>query len=455
MSETAFRLFNQGFALTAELLYAAALTLFLRPLLRGRGGWAAVLLTDLTVWLLCEGLSLPPGSLSVLLGAALLLGARPLGVDRPLMLLLMLLFLNTRISSGLIAESIYYVAERLLPTPTEPIETVFLQAAVLVSSFLLTHALLLCGMVLLLRRRLGRPALHWRELCCLGLLPAAGILFGQMMARLLFEVKDGMPLQLYDRHPAFAAVVPLLALLFYLGAYLSIVLWQGLERLRGERETYFVECQQALVLRERMEEAERFFRQTSALKHELRGHAMNLRGLAQSGQWEELEQYLRRLDESVQELTLTTQTGSSVADVVLSDKARQCAALGIDLQLDFRWPEAKGYDAFDVGIILQNLLQNAIEATVPLEGRRWISLTGQQRGNFFLIEVKNPFQGTLTWGIEGLPVTSKTEEGASLHGIGLANARREAEKYMGELELHTDGQTFCAAVLLQERSDAT
>ena len=70
MSETAFRLFNQGFALTAELLYAAALTLFLRPLLRGRGGWAAVLLTDLTVWLLCEGLSLPPGSLSVLLGAA-------------------------------------------------------------------------------------------------------------------------------------------------------------------------------------------------------------------------------------------------------------------------------------------------------------------------------------------------------------------------------------------------
>ena len=139
MSETAFRLFNQGFALTAELLYAAALTLFLRPLLRGRGGWAAVLLTDLTVWLLCEGLSLPPGSLSVLLGAALLLGARPLGVDRPLMLLSMLLFLNTRISSGLIAESIYYVAERLLPTPTAPIEAVFLQAAVLVSCFLLTH----------------------------------------------------------------------------------------------------------------------------------------------------------------------------------------------------------------------------------------------------------------------------------------------------------------------------
>ena len=106
MSETAFRLFNQGFALTAELLYAAVLTLFLHPLLRRRGGWAAVLLTDLTVWLLCKGLSLPPGSLSVLLGAALLLGARPLGVDRPLMLLSMLLFLNTRISSGLIAESI-------------------------------------------------------------------------------------------------------------------------------------------------------------------------------------------------------------------------------------------------------------------------------------------------------------------------------------------------------------
>ncbi len=39
-----------------------------------------------------------------------------------------------------------------------------------------------------------------------------------------------------------------------------------------------------------------------------------------------------------------------------------------------------------------------------------------------------------------------------MHGIGLANVRREAEKYMGELELRTNQFEFSATVLLQERS---
>lgn len=41
-----------------------------------------------------------------------------------------------------------------------------------------------------------------------------------------------------------------------------------------------------------------------------------------------------------------------------------------------------------------------------------------------------------------------------MHGIGLANVRREAEKYMGELELKADRRVFSATVLLQEGSDS-
>ena len=39
-----------------------------------------------------------------------------------------------------------------------------------------------------------------------------------------------------------------------------------------------------------------------------------------------------------------------------------------------------------------------------------------------------------------------------MRSIGLANARREAEKYFGELELKAIQQEFSAAVLLRERS---
>ena len=38
-----------------------------------------------------------------------------------------------------------------------------------------------------------------------------------------------------------------------------------------------------------------------------------------------------------------------------------------------------------------------------------------------------------------------------MHGIGLANVRREVEKYMGEMELKMENGEFSVAVLLQER----
>jgi len=70
--------------------------------------------------------------------------------------------------------------------------------------------------------RKQRFPLHRRELCYISLVPTAGILFGQVISKLLIEVKDGVLFQLYERHPAFLAVVPVLALLFYAGAYLTI-----------------------------------------------------------------------------------------------------------------------------------------------------------------------------------------------------------------------------------------
>ncbi len=102
-------------------------------------------------------------------------------------------------------------------------------------------------------------------------------------------------------------------------------------------------------------------------------------------------------------------------------------------------------------IILQNLLQNAVEACEKVGvGERFIVLTGKRKGRFFLIEVKNSFVGKVVFGQDGLPVTTKKED-APMHGIGLSNVHREAEKYMGEMEIKAENQTFSVVVLLQEK----
>ncbi len=458
MNEAGFRIFNEIFSVGTELIHAIFLTAFFRPFLTEQNPkWRKLLIlfsVCVLFALVCNQAALPQGAFGLILTLLLLAVSRWIGLDKPLVLLLTLLYFNTRISSGLMAESLYFILERVMPFHMEPLEAVFLRAAILVTLFLLFHALLMAVMLCALQRQMRKQRfpLHRRELFYLSLVPMAGVLFGQVISRILIEFKDGVLLQLYERHPAFLAVVPVLALLFYTGAYLTIVFQQGMAAMREEQATHYAEYQQTQTIRARIHEAEQFYSRVRRLKHEMRGHLTNIKGLARSGEYATLEAYIARMDESISDFELTLQTGNPVTDVIVNDIRRRSLALGVRFQVDFHYPEAGAYDAFDMGIILQNLLQNALEACEKVnEGARFIALTGKRKGRFFLVEVKNSFAGEVVFGRDGLPVTTKKAD-APMHGIGLSNVRREAEKYMGELELKTNQQEFSAAVLLQERS---
>ena len=457
MSGTGFQIFSQALSIAVELLHAGLLAAFFRPFVpRGdrRRGTLLVFSLYLLIQLACGRAALPQGSLGLLAAALLTAAAGWTGLDRPLAFLLTLLYFNARVSSGLMLESLYFFLERWLPAPSQPLEAVFLRAAALVALFLLSHAALFAAMLYALRRRLQRRPvpLHRRELCYLALVPTAGVLFGQVISRLLIEVKDGALFQLYERHPAFLAVVPVLAALFYAGAYLSVAFQQGMAALREEQAAVCAGHQQAQAIRARIHEAEQSYAHIRRLKHEMRGHLTNIKGLAQSGEYAALTDYIARMDESMGGFELTLQTGNPVTDVIVNDIRRRSLDLGIRFQVEFHYPDPGAYDAFDVGIVLQNLLQNAVEACEKVnEGERFIVLTGKRKGRFFLIEVKNSFAGEVVFGQDGLPVTTKQED-APMHGIGLTNVRREAEKYMGELEVKAVQREFSATVLLQERS---
>ena len=456
MSETGFRIFNRVFSAASELLYAGLLAAFFRSFLpreRRRPGTLLAFSIYLLFELACSRAALPQGSFALVLTALLLAASGWMGLSRSLTFLLTLFYFNARISSGLMVQSLYFIMERSIPFRLEPPEAVFLRAASLVILFLVSHAAILAVMLCALQRQMRKQsmALQRRELCYLSLVPTAGILFGQVISRLLIEFKDGVLLQLYERHPAFLAVIPVLALLFYAGAWLTVAFQQGMAALREEQATYFVERQQTQAIRARIHEAEQFYTRIRQLKHEMRGHMTNIKVLAGQGEYASLEDYIAKMDESMSGFELTLQTGNPVTDVIVNDIRRRSLDLGIRFQVDFHY-RPPGFDAFDVGIILQNLLQNAVEACEKVsEGERFIVLTGKRKGRFFLIEVKNSFVGEVVFGQDGLPVTTK-QENAPMHGIGLANVRREAEKYMGELELKAVQQEFSATVLLQERS---
>lgn len=101
--------------------------------------------------------------------------------------------------------------------------------------------------------------------------------------------------------------------------------------------------------------------------------------------------------------------------------------------MDILYPKSDRYNAYDIGIIVNTLLQNALEACLKVPaGSRFISIYSRQKRKFFLIEVKNSYEGKIIMDADtNLPISTKGNGTDSLHGIGLFNVKQEAEKYMG------------------------
>ncbi len=100
---------------------------------------------------------------------------------------------------------------------------------------------------------------------------------------------------------------------------------------------------------------------------------------------------------------------------------------------------------------------NALEACEKVTtGKKYIILSGRQKKRFFLINVKNSFAGEVIFDKNtNLPISTKENVSGKLtflHGIGLSNVKREAAKYLGNMDIKVKRKEFSVTVLLQERS---
>ena len=382
-----------------------------------------------------------------------------LDMDREFTFFLGVIFFCIRNLSMLIVRSISYFLDKhreYMAGISGSLENVFAHAAWSYILALVLRTLLLFAMLSSIGHLLRKKTLklHRNELCYLLLMPLIGILFANIMVNILLIVYGDQTFQLYEEFPVFLGIVPVIAALLYAGILFTITFYQKMIDLQEEQQKYFVEQQQVHAIQERMEEVEQFYEGIRRMKHEMRNHLTNIKGLARSGNYGEMEQYIDRMDESMNAFEFTVKTGNAVTDVIINDKQKTAEKQGIQFCSEFSYPQTDGYNAYDIGIIINNLLQNALEACEKMtEGDRYIYLSGRQKKKFYLIHVRNSFKGEVAFDEETkLPLSTK-ESDISLHGIGLSNVKREVEKYMGDVDIKVKKNEFSVAVLLQKRRE--
>lgn len=468
MGEKEFLLFyNMGLA-ADQFLSAVCMAVFFRPVLTDGNSWKDVRGRRL-LFLLLIPVGIPllylifPGDgwMKMLIVIALfLLSARWFGVERKSLCLLSLLFFCVRSLSMIILQSADYFTGKYFLRNADTAQKAYEGALWNFIFILFLQFLLLSLLLCVIRKRLESDILklHIRELSCLLLTPMTGILFVTILIRLLVVVKEDSFFLLYEEFPAFLGIIPGAAVLFYLGILAAIASCRRVMALQEERSRYFARQQQLGAIRDRMLETEQFYENLRRMRHETNNHLTILKGLVKSGRYAEMEEYLGKMTGDTEEFEPTLQTGNPVTDVLVNGMLRDADARGIRFESAFSCPASGGYDAYDLGIILNNLLQNALEACERMrEGEKYIFLSGKCERKFLLIEVRNSFEGEISFDRDThLPISVKNRSaadrlGASLHGIGLSNVKREAEKYMGDLDIKIKENEFLATVLLQER----
>lgn len=281
-----------------------------------------------------------------------------------------------------------------------------------------------------------------------------GFLLCVLLRIIMVTVENGMPALLYDRYPVLRIVIPAILLLSLLSILYSVRLFQNMILLGRERNSRIILEQQIDNMQEHMGEMEHLYAGVRDMRHDMKNTMtvlMRLSAATKEEEKAELAAYLSELNKSLDRLELRFQTGNAVADALLSMKYHEIDRLfSVDVlkKLDFQtdnliFPENLEIQSYDIGVILGNALDNAIEACQRLvqihpQAKPFIRLSSFQRGKYFFLEVENSFDGKLKQNSRSeFPATLKKEQ--QIHGIGFANMKKTAEKYDGAVDYSVEG----------------
>ena len=198
-------------------------------------------------------------------------------------------------------------------------------------------------------------------------------------------------------------------------------------------------------MKEHIQEVEKLYQDIRMLRHDMGNHIQTIEHLLDKNEKEKAAEYAAGLKQKWQDTSMEIRSGNPVTDVILAEKKRRAVERNIRFACDFYYSEEDGVDAFDVSVILNNALDNALESANGASP--CVSISSYRKNNIFMIVVSNSYAGKLVTDAEtDLPLSGK---GGSGHGLGLANIRRVANKYLGDIVLEQEKDKVILTVMLQ------
>ena len=195
------------------------------------------------------------------------------------------------------------------------------------------------------------------------------------------------------------------------------------------------------------QEVENMYRQIRGWRHDYRNHIQTMKAYAANGDLEAIKGYLDELDTDLNTVDTVVKTGNAMADAILNSKISLARSKNIAVQVDAHIPVQLSMSELDLCVIIGNLFDNAIEASLALpEEKRLIRVYMDMKNTQLYISFTNFTASGKLPKANGRFRTTKGEG----HGFGLVRMDAIVERLDGYLSRNSEEGAFTTEILIPQ-----
>lgn len=190
------------------------------------------------------------------------------------------------------------------------------------------------------------------------------------------------------------------------------------------------------------------YKSLEILRHDLKKHLKFLTILVKENKIDEIEKYLENISEEVKlDKKFNINSGNIVIDSILNFKFQEILNNNIKLKYNILIPNNLKLNDFDMVCLLENLIDNIIEANLKISNinERYATINIEYKKKALRILTQNNYNN-INLDSKNNIVTSKKDN--LKHGIGLKSIRKIVDKYYGKLNINMYDNKFEIEIIL-------
>jgi len=195
-------------------------------------------------------------------------------------------------------------------------------------------------------------------------------------------------------------------------------------------------------------EVENMYKKMRGWRHDYRNHIQTMKAYAAAQDWASICEYLEKLDTDLSAVDTVIKTGNKMTDAIMNSKISLAHAKKIRVKAEADIPVALTISEIDLCVIIGNLFDNAIEAS--------LALPEEQRMIRVYMDMKNTqlYMSFTNFTAEKKRIKSggifKTTKGKG-HGFGLVRIDEIVARYGGYLSRNSEDGAFTTEILLPQK----